>query len=68
LVTSLSKQDAGKMYFRASEESVVAKAMADKQSPVPLVGDGQISPNGLIVTRFLEFLAGVLSKGVWWMP
>ena len=31
------------------------------KSRVPLVGDA-------CNTRFLEFLAGVLSKGVWWMP
>src|SRR3989344_7903353 len=33
----------------------------ENKSYVPLVGD-------MRNTRFLEFLAGVLSKGVWWMP
>ncbi len=48
-----------------------------KKSRTPLVGGTQKAMTQLewqrcqkieSITRFSEFLAGVLSKGVWWMP
>ena len=47
---------------KAKKDAVPFQKSGKKtKSRVPLVGDA-------CNTRFLEFLAGVLSKGVWWMP
>ena len=47
---------------KAKKDAVPFQKSGKKtKSCVPLVGDARN-------TRFLEFLAGVLSKGVWWMP
>ncbi len=39
---------------------------------IPLDRDGRhvkfAKANHVVNTRFSEFLAGVLNKGVWWMP